>query len=711
MLSELFSSLLEDISEGLLLLSSNGNVVALNKQASKVLELNKDLAIGNPLNSLVANDSSKLDAYLRMCQRSTGEITGKLVTANEKINIRVFGRRETSFSTEHQTYILLRIPPSEPTVDRFAALNKSIESLNREIALRRNTEAHLCEQRDLAEFGNKIGMALVQTATLDETLQSCTAMLVKYLGGAFARIWVACPESEELVLRASAGIYEHLDGAHSRIKFGQFKIGTIAKNQTPHLTNNVIGDHLVHNQVWARREHMVAFAGYPLIVDNRTVGVMAMFSRHELSQEILTAMGTVANSIAIGIERKLNEQRLIEAKDRALAASASKSLFVANISHELRTPMTAILGFAEMLLQDAHSSEVREKLETIQRNGKYLLSILNDLLDLSKAESGALEVSCKRINLGALMEDLQSAMNVRAASEGIPLHFDWGPRVPKHVVADRIRLRQVLINLIGNALKFTDEGEVRVHTFLKSQGSSEYIAFAVRDTGIGIPAEKLPSLFKPFSQVATSSQHLQGTGLGLSISKRLAEAMGGHIQVESKLGTGSCFTLLLPLTADEVQDTWRPSQETASYKRSRDERESWPNIKAKVLVADDRRDIWRVCKYFLEKCGAEVSIAEDGRQAIDMAQAAKADKTPFDIIIMDMQMPIMNGREAVCILRQQGFTIPIIALTADAVKGERDACLAIGCTDYLAKPVNGSNLAKTVAKLVSGTSSTLNNQA
>lgn len=394
------------------------------------------------------------------------------------------------------------------------------------------------------------------------------------------------------------------------------------------------------------------------------------------------------------------EEQLLLANQLAKEANASKSEFLANMSHELRTPMTAVLGFAEMLEHDLESEDQLEKLRTIKRNGEYLLALLNDILDLSKIEAGKMEIGQDEVSVHEVVEGVRQLMDVRAAQEGIPLYFEWQSDVPKLVTADRIRTRQILVNLIGNALKFTDEGEVRVSIEMAEQDGKRLLSFRVRDTGIGIEASHLNDLFEPFNQATReTSARFGGTGLGLSISRRLANAMGGTISVESELGIGSYFTFSLPVTSAQANSLAQPAQQ-GSAKNLEEDQEREVRISGRILLADDRRDVWRVAKFFLEKTGVTVEVVEDGQQALDAANRAKDHGEPFDLILMDMQMPVMNGREAVAELRKQGFQLPIVALTADAMAGERDACIEIGCDDYLPKPIDGENLVALAKRLI-----------
>ena len=421
---------------------------------------------------------------------------------------------------------------------------------------------------------------------------------------------------------------------------------------------------------------------------------------------VADAQGQVTHFV--GVQHDVTEQRRVQidlerTRREAQEASAAKSAFLANVSHELRTPLTAVLGFTDMLRDESDDPGRHEKLDTITRNGEYLLALLNDILDLSKIEAGKLDIAPAPFDLVRFVGELESLMSVRAVEQGIPLAFEWRSAVPGTVTADRVRVRQILVNLISNAIKFTDRGGVRVSIEAAGAGADRRLTVAVADTGIGMTPEQQARLFRPFAQVAEHGARYGGTGLGLSISKRLATQMGATIAVESRLGQGSRFTLALPVAAAGDDVLVDPRRAGASPEPAGDRPAGAAALKgANVLLADDRRDVWRVVKYFLEREGADVTVAEDGRQAIDEARRALRGGRPFALVLMDMQMPVMSGPEAVGELRRAGFDLPIVALTADAMVGHREAFLELGFDEYLAKPVDGKILVSLAARMLAG---------
>jgi len=369
-----------------------------------------------------------------------------------------------------------------------------------------------------------------------------------------------------------------------------------------------------------------------------------------------------------------------EAKELAERTTKTRSMFLANMSHEIRTPMNAVLGLTELLLDEDLPAGQRHSLELIRSSGESLLSIINDVLDFSKIEAGRLDVEAIGFDLHHLVQNVVEALGVRAREKGVALTADVHSGTPVWVTGDPGRLRQVLTNLIGNAVKFTEKGAVTVRVAPDSgRGGKAGIGFAVRDTGIGIPAEKLTQIFQEFTQAdGSTSRRFGGTGLGLTIAQRLVGLMGGQIAVTSEVGKGSEFTFALPLAAAAAQEapgSTRPSPRAARHLR--------------VLLAEDNSVNQEVAATMLRRRGHQVDVVGDGRAAV-----AAAERTLYDVVLMDVQMPEMDGYEATAAIRRLpcGGTLPIIALTAHALTGERERCLEHGMDGYLAKPVKAQEL-------------------
>ena len=379
-------------------------------------------------------------------------------------------------------------------------------------------------------------------------------------------------------------------------------------------------------------------------------------------------------------------------EDLLRQADRRKSEFLSSMSHEIRTPMTAILGFAEIGLAGAEG-ELRESLQTIQRNGQYLLEIINDILDLSKIEAGKTDVERTACSPRQLAAEVVALFQGRAEQKGLRLELRSAAEVPEAILTDCTRLRQILVNLVGNAVKFTQRGSIHVALSYDIRDGGRLIV-EVRDSGPGMDAAQAERVFEPFAQLhSPNGGQAEGTGLGLTISKRLAVLLGGDIEVDSRPGDGSVFrlTIAAPAATAPVQILFPPSAFSAAN-------DGAPLAGCRVLVADDRRDNQLLISRILEKAGAGTSIAEDGERAIAAVAAAERAGRPFDVILLDMRMPLVDGYEAAARIRETGCRTPIIALTASAMKGDREKCLAAGCDDYLVKPVHHQQLTDMVVR-------------
>ena len=392
-------------------------------------------------------------------------------------------------------------------------------------------------------------------------------------------------------------------------------------------------------------------------------------------------------------------QQLDQERERAEEATRSKSEFLANMSHEIRTPMTAILGFTDILLEpDLDESDKLDTINTVRRNGKHLLAVINDILDLSKIEAGKLEVEHIPCYTRRILIDVRDLMCVRADEKGIRLSIEIVDAIPDAIESDPTRLRQALVNLVGNAIKFSDHGVVSIRA--QCDRAAETLMFHVSDQGVGMTPEQIGKLFKPFSQVDTSTtRKFGGTGLGLAITKRLAGLLGGDVTVQSEPGKGSMFSLTVPtgplagvLMVGEihlVEETSQIERPTRAVER--------PNLTGRILLVEDAPDSQRLILAILTRAGAEVVTAENGRISLETALTARSEGQPFDLVLMDMQMPVMDGYEATRRLREQGYDGQIIALTANAMSGDAEKCAAAGCDHYLSKPINREALIREIA--------------
>lgn len=403
---------------------------------------------------------------------------------------------------------------------------------------------------------------------------------------------------------------------------------------------------------------------------------VAVRSRDELGQ-----LAESINLMTENLHRKTQEIRSAE------RASETKNLFLANMSHEIRTPLNAILGFSE-ILSDAQINEADRKhyASIIKRTGNSLISIINDILDVSKIEAQQVEVELRPFSLPQLISDIQEVLKFRCEERNVQLSFQMIGEVAPVILSDAVRLRQILINIIGNSIKFTENGKVEV----RYRAENDLLNFEVSDTGVGISPEHVEKLFKPFSQGDDSVQKkFGGTGLGLLISQRLARLLGGNVVlIESQKGAGSKFL---------IQVKYEPSNQGLVPRKASDVSALDQNLFTgkRILVVEDSTDNQLLARVYLTRRGAEVEFANNGQEGVD-----KALSQAYDLILMDIQMPVMDGYTAVKTLRAKNYQGPIVAFTGYAMKEDQRRCIEVGCDDYLSKPFDRKTLVECVAKYI-----------
>ena len=434
------------------------------------------------------------------------------------------------------------------------------------------------DARSLASLTSAVGLALTKRTDLDLMLQRCTEALVKDLDGGLARIWTLNESSQMLDLRASAGTHSGLDGEQNRVPVGSFTVGTIALTRSPQVTSARNVDPQLDDPDWARREGIVAFAGYPLLVDSHLVGDMTIFSRRDFSASALETMAAVADAVAVGIERKRAEAELARhtrdlqdahdtqrrdaqqlamlvdqlriAQRHAEAATRAKSDFLASMSHELRTPLNAIILYSELLqevAEDQGQQSFITDLQRIQSAGKHLLELINGILDLSKIEAGKMALSLETFAIGTMVDELLDTVDPLVQKNNNALTVSCGADVGM-MTADLMKTRQILLNLLSNAGKFTRAGTIALDVQRRVVAGCPSIEFTVTDTGVGMTPEQTAKIFDPFTQAdVTTTRKYGGTGLGLALVSRFCQLMGGQVSVDSRPDAGSRFTVRLPV--------------------------------------------------------------------------------------------------------------------------------------------------------------------
>ncbi len=659
---EKFRMLVEAVKDyAIFMLDLDGNITTWNSGAERITGYKDGEVIGKHVSILYSLDDAQNDTTSRELRdaRETGHFEG------EAIRVRKDG-------TKFLANVVIT-----PLFGRDGGL-KGYSKVTRDITLLKASDARMRNVNE--ELEQRVRERTTALQGREAQLQTITNALP---------VLVAQFDKQERITFANESFCDWFQVGREEITNLSFSdiLGERYEANKEHFAKALRGESVTY-------ERKTASAGRHAIM---SITCVPEFDDHEKK----TVKGFIIVATEVSKYKEI-EGELKAAKEAAEVANATKSAFLANMSHEIRTPLGAILGFSELMMSEAMSaSEKVNNVEIIKRNGKLLSNIINDILDLSKVEAGKLQIEKTEVKILALLNEVASLMNLEAQGKGIKLTISSEGAIPSRVITDPTRLKQILFNIIGNAIKFTERGSVDVKVQLvPSRSAGTKLAFSVKDTGTGISTDQSARLFEPFMQAdVTTTRKFGGTGLGLVLSKKLAAALGGDVRLDaSSPGEGSTFVVTIdPGHVREVLfESSASSSEDGAEKNVIRISTSEPVADLRhleVLIVDDSSDNRALVKKILMLSGVSVDVASNGREGMEKALAGD-----FDLVLMDLQMPEMDGYEATRNLRTRGYKKPIIALTAHAMTEERKRCLESGFNDHLTKPIDRESLVRTLAE-------------
>ena len=678
---------------------AEGTITAWNRQAELTFGWSAVEAVGRSLSETIIAEGHRHD-QARGAKRFW--TPGDGVVTDKRIELEALHRNGHEFPVE------LTIWPVQ------SGGTYSFNAFVRDLTERREADEALQEEKTLVQLLQAVTVAANESFTLERAAQICLERICGFTRWPVGHVLVLGGESANELI--SAGLW-HVEGKEhfedfrrateaSRFASGEGLPGRVLASGTPEW----IVDLAQVAGCWRASETgpggLRSAFGFPILVEKKVAGVLEFFSleANQPNQEFLKLMAHVGSQLGQVVLRQRAKEDLEGARLAAESASRAKSDFLATMSHEIRTPMNAILGMADLLSETPLDPVQRDYVAIFRRSGTKLLGVINDILDLSKVESGHFELESIDFDLGAVLEKTIEIMRSHAQAKGLRLTCETSPDVPPRLTGDPDRLRRVLINLIANAVKFTNEGSVSLRVAWDAASDAEgSLRFTIADTGIGIPPEQQDMIFANFTQADSSTtRKYGGTGLGLAISKGLVELMGGSIGVTSEVGKGSTFSFTVRVSlapsAAEGEPTV-PLPEAAQAPAAAAERR--PALR--ILIAEDSEDNLFLIKAYLKGPGFELDEAKNGQQAVERVLSGN-----FDLVLMDLQMPVMDGYEATGWIREwekqnNRSPIPILALTAHALAEYGPRTMEAGCTAHLTKPISKAILLEAIAKYSSST--------
>ncbi|MBF0358814.1 MAG: response regulator [Magnetococcales bacterium] len=672
-INNIHTKIIEVAADAIITFEENGQILLWNQGAETIFGFS-------------AGEILKQNISIVICQQDQEKYFSALSAPNYSTQKFVQGRT-IEFNGVHKGGFLI---PLEATIssweeDGVIYFSAVVRDISARIAVEERNERILQSQIAISSL-LKISM---KPLSLSELLQEAlvTILYVPWLSTeSKGAIFLLEEGGNTLSLRASTGLQQRILTICERIDVGQCLCGEAALRREIVFKSHVDSDHTVPIPAVDDHGHYCI----PIIFNDKLLGVLNVYvpAGHPEIQEEKEFLQAISNTLAGVITRKIGEQDLKAAKEAAEIANQAKSDFLATISHEIRTPLNGIIGMTELLMEKHLSSKKQFYVEMIKTSGESLLRVINDVLDLSKIEAGEINFEEITFDLRNTRRELRDLFGELAAKKGIRFRTRISQNVPKFVVGDQHRIHQILVNLLSNAMKFTERGEISLRIETIERDNQPWIYFKVEDTGIGIPKEVQETLFQPFTQADTSTtRKFGGSGLGLTICKKLTTLMKGEISLTSELGSGSCFIVTLPIKITDSEPV--PAAPTKKM-----EKVSFSK-KTQVLVVEDNVVNQRLFQIILKNMGIKVEVANNGLEAL-----ALLDVDSYDLVMMDCHMPEMDGFAATEAYRKKEAAekplkkMPIIAVTANAMRGEKSRCLGVGFDDFLTKPIDKSELQK-----------------